>query len=859
MSAWMSGENYVELGAGNTPLQSAIRPIVIRPSAICLVAFLLLLSCAPSTLAQSSARQQTPQPTPGILQVEALLQQDRLDEAKAAVQAEIQRNPGSIEAYNLLGIIASDQQNLPDAVAAFQRALQLAPNAAKTHNNLGNAYVAEKEFDSAEKEFRTVLRLDPSDPEGNYNLGVLLMTKGSPTEAIVHLERVHPPNLPTKVKLIQATFQAKRTIEALHMSTDLSAQNPNDIQLHFSLGILLAAEKQYKAAQLELEKADALRPGTFEIPFSLGQVFLRTANYPKAELSLDRALKVKPDSADTLSLLAQAYQGESRPLDALDLLVRAHKLAPDNIDITYLMAQVSISQSYFEDAIPLLESALVIAPRRPDLLAALGESYFMSGKVDKAIEVFNKLIEVDPSARSYAYLGLSYRHLGRFEEATQYFDKGLKLDPHNSSCLFNLGFIAERQGDIAKAERLFKQVLLSNPDYSDALLELANLKIANKQLPEAAELLRRFVRASQTPATGYYKLAMVERSLRQTDAADRDLGAFQTLSKNAPAGAYPYEHLFDYLDNRSKLTPDARAQFDIAELNDEIAKHPDQPEDLYLLAEAYLKSGKVEEARMTIVQLDKISASDFRTLTGVGVLLARYHLYDDAIAHFKAGLEANPHSDEVKFNLADAYFKKRLYRQALDTAQQVSDAGRKDDAYLALLGDINAHLGNTAQATELYHYAIGRNPDSDQDYLALALLQLRSNNILAAEQTLLAGQARIPGSGKLLWGLGIVSILEGNTPQAADRLERAVEILPEWPGSYSTLGVFYYQTGQIEKAKEVLDRFKNSNAGGSLDVNRIEQVLAQAPASVSNLNEPLSMAGRAQLLQLALSLADRTL
>jgi hypothetical protein len=86
-----------------------------------------------------------------------------------------------------------------------------------------------------------------------------------------------------------------------------------------------------------------------------------------------------------------------------------------------------------------------------------------------------------------------------------------------------------------------------------------------------------------------------------------------------------------------------------------------------------------------------------------------------------------------------------------------------------------------------------------------------------------------------------------------------MEILPEWPGSYSTLGVFYFETGQIDKAKEVLDRFKNSTASGSLDVNRIEQFLAQAPVTSPAVNEPMSMSNRAQLLQLALSLADRTL
>jgi tetratricopeptide (TPR) repeat protein len=59
------------------------------------------------------------------------------------------------------------------------------------------------------------------------------------------------------------------------------------------------------------------------------------------------------------------------------------------------MAQITMSQNYFEDAIPLLESGLKIAPRRPDLLAALGESYFMAGKTEKAVEEFNLLLEAE--------------------------------------------------------------------------------------------------------------------------------------------------------------------------------------------------------------------------------------------------------------------------------------------------------------------------------------------------------------------------------------------------------------------------------------------------------------------------------
>jgi tetratricopeptide (TPR) repeat protein len=245
-------------------------------------------------------------------------------------------------------------------------------------------------------------------------------------------------------------------------------------------------------------------------------------------------------------------------------------------------------------------------------------------------------------------------------------------------------------------------VLVLNPDFPEALLELANLRTANKKLEQAAVLLRRYVKVSRNPSTGYYKLAMVERSLHQMDAAQRDLSVFQTLSKNTSAGPYPYQHLFDYLDNRSALDAKEQTQLDLTELTAQIQKHPDQPRDLYLLAEANLKLGKADEARKAIAQLDEISAADYRTQTGVGVLLARFRLYNDAIQHFQAALKANPDSDDVKYDLADAYFRKGSYAEALDAAEKVSATGQQDDTFLSLLGDIQVHLGETARAAEIF-------------------------------------------------------------------------------------------------------------------------------------------------------------
>jgi len=625
-----------------------------------------------------------------LQQAEQLIQQGLFDQARAIIDEQIRNNPSNVDAYNLLGIAYASEKDYPHALDSFERALKIAPDSKTTHNNLGNLYVSQQKLELAEKEFTTVLKTAPLNRDANYNLGLLLMAKGAPLAAIQHFQRVRPLTVEARFNLVRAYFAAGQTAEALQVARELSAGHKHDVQLHFTLGVLLASAKQYKPAQLELEQANALQPETFEILHNLGQAYLRNHEYPKADLTLNRALKLKPDSAETLYLLAQDYSEQARPLDALELLVRAHKLAPQNTDVIFLMARVSMTQNYFEDAIPLLESGLKIAPQRADLHAALGESYFMSGKTERAIDEFKALIALDPSARSYTFMGLSYRHLGRFDEALKYFDEGLKLDPQSASCLFNIGFIEERQGNYARADDLFQKALHSNPDYSEALLELANLRVKDKKFVEAAELLRRYVKVSRDPSTGYYKLAMVERSLHQTEAAQRDLNVFQTLSKNSSGGPYPYQHLFDYLDNRAKLSSQARTQLDVAELNEQIQKHPGQTQDLYLLAETYLKLGKPNLARDTVAQLDQLSAGDYRTQTGVGVLLARYHLYDDAIQHFQSALRANPESDDVKFDLADAYFRKGLYANALEAAQKVSAVGQQDDAFLALLGDIEA-------------------------------------------------------------------------------------------------------------------------------------------------------------------------
>src|SRR5258707_14916101 len=111
----------------------------------------------------------------------------------------------------------------------------------------------------------------PTNRDANYNLGLLLLYTGSPAVAITHLQRVRPLDTQTRLNLVRAYLQAGKTTEGLRGANALSLEKKKDLPLHFTLGMLLACEKQYQSGSVELEKADALQPETFEILYNLGQ------------------------------------------------------------------------------------------------------------------------------------------------------------------------------------------------------------------------------------------------------------------------------------------------------------------------------------------------------------------------------------------------------------------------------------------------------------------------------------------------------------------------------------------------------------------------------------------------------------
>jgi tetratricopeptide (TPR) repeat protein len=821
----------------------------------------LFLCVASGAMPQATAPSAVPHesnPADAFKQAKRSLAQGQLDQALSEAKLGLARAPRSVVGLNLLGVIYNQQGKYEEAAMQFQQALAIAPNSVETLVNLANSLAAQNKPELAELTLKKALRVQPGSKTADYNLAAVLLGQNKTKEALTYLLRIPSPDQTTRLMVVRAYLDAGMLAIGMAAAEKLSKDFVKDTRVHFSLGVLLASHRQYRESAYEFEKADALQPGDFDILHDLGEAYLLTGQLPKAQENLNQALRLKADSADTLYLLAETSAGMHREVDALELLVRARKVAPNNTNMLFLMAQLSMKQSFFEDAIEVLNDGLRIDPKRADFHAALGESYFTVGKVDKAVEEFKTLVTLDPSPRSYVFMGLCYRHLGKYEEAKRYLEQSLSADPNNLPALFNLGFIARKEGNNLQAEQYLQRAVRLGKDYPEALFELGNLKMDQKKYDQAVPLFRHFVEVTGDPTQGYYKLAISERNLHQVDAAERDMSVFRTLSKSPQPTNYPLQHFFDYLERRSTLSSEQQNEADLRQLQAEVQQHPDRPRSLYLLAESVLRLGRTNDAMEILQRLDTVSAGDFRTKLNTGVLLGRFHHYEDAIRYFQAALKMNSSSDDARYNLAEAYFQSGNYEEALKSLLEISLDGQKESSYLGLLGDVYARLSRYEDAGRCLEQAVAATPDNDQYHASLALVKLRAGDTENADRVSRRGLARIPNSGLLHWTAGIVAVVRGHEGDAEDLLKKASELNPSREAVAATLGVFYYEEGRYSDARDVLRRCEEMFPQGTLDFQKIKAVLdAAASSGPPRPSDNIPPDARREFYELALMMRDQ--
>lgn len=199
---------------------------------------------------------------------------------------------------------------------------------------------------------------------------------------------------------------------------------------------------------------------------------LRAAGKPKeARANLLKAFEVDPTHQQTAYDLAALYRDEERPLDALQVLDKSlganNALSDQSLMSSFtlnnimLRGDMRLSLKKYAEAKQDYELYLRFMPNNPDAMVNLSIALRETGEIQKAIKMLNDLPEIQKkSAIFYVNLGQTYFKDGQLDRAIEIYQQGLALDPDYSELHFNLGLAYQKKGMKAEGDQAMRKGIL---------------------------------------------------------------------------------------------------------------------------------------------------------------------------------------------------------------------------------------------------------------------------------------------------------------------------------------------------------------------------------------------------------------
>ena len=198
-------------------------------------------------------------------------------------------------------------------------------------------------------------------------------------------------------------------------------------------------------------------------------------------------------------------------------------------DARMRMGVTYIEQRNIPMAMRELSKASELDPGNPEVEMALGLAYQARGDQSKAEEHLRKAIDKKPDyADARNNLGIVLAQRRAWDEAIREFEAAVANVMYTTPELayFNLGEVYRAKGDLAAAEKAYRQALQANERYASAYAALSGILVGQGKWSDAASVLSRCVKNLPDYAPGWMELGRVYLRLsRPTDA----LKAFDTV------------------------------------------------------------------------------------------------------------------------------------------------------------------------------------------------------------------------------------------------------------------------------------------------------------------------------------------
>jgi tetratricopeptide (TPR) repeat protein len=384
-----------------------------------------------------------------------------------------------------------------------------------------------------------ILKENKNDNDARGLAASLLLDKGDIAKALAELQQVvtlAPDNPVSRYNLGRAHAMRNEYEQARQQFQKAIELRPDYVRARLAMAELQVAHGEFDAALKSAEAVLAIDKGNFSARLIESAALVGQKKLNESRGLLDAMLKANPASPDVLFQLGVVNLAENRFKEAEDAFRRSYQLNPANSRGLLGVVETGMAQNKGEEALKTLQAESDKAPGRVDLLRLLGDTAVRAGKLDFALQTFNRALGQVGKAKEqgdiYLRIGEIYRRKGDLNASVQALRKALETLPDNIMVLSELALVLDEGARRPEARKVYEATLKLDPNNGVVLNNLAfllcetggDLDDALTKATRAKQLLPNLLEISDTLGWIYLKKGL----------ADSAIEIFKDLVSKAP-------------------------------------------------------------------------------------------------------------------------------------------------------------------------------------------------------------------------------------------------------------------------------------------------------------------------------------